>query len=110
MKNTDFIIQDLRMTIDRELMRANELHGEVLHSKHEAVAVLGEEVDEAHDEANWLDMEMSELWEAVKGDRVDIEKVDDVQDVAERLAAEAIQVIAMCEKWKMNAHRWEGEE
>lgn len=108
MKNTDFIIQDLRMAIDRELTRANGLHGEVLHSKHEAVAVLGEEVDEAQDEARWLGMEMSGLWEAVKQDRVDSEKVESVKMCAENMVAEGIQVIAMCDKWRINADRWEG--
>lgn len=110
MKNTDAIVQDLRMLIDRELVRANRLHGPYLHNEHEAIAVLGEEVDEAHDEMHWLSMEMSNLWDAVKGDYADVERVEPVQRCAENLAAEAIQVTAMCEKWKMNADRWEGED
>ena len=95
------ILDDLKPLVADELKRANLTHPH-FHSPHEGWAVILEEVEEAKKE-----MDDIELW--VEGLKYDVfsdsyqaanKLVKDIRDKAVRLAAEAIQIAAMCDKWK----------
>ena len=82
-----------------ELKEANKEHP-MFHSAHEAWAVTKEEVDECEYELCGMQYTMQSMWEDVKDDEPMGDSVQALQDMAYRLAAEAIQVAAMCEKMK----------
>jgi hypothetical protein len=80
-----------------ELKEASKEHP-MFHSAHEAWAVTKEEIDECEYEMCGMQCAMQSMWEDVKNDEPMGDSVQALQDMAYRLAAEAIQVAAMCEK------------
>lgn len=73
------------------------------HSQHEAWAVLKEEVEEMASIANRgaAQSMMYVLWLDVKCDkRANDTKLQEVYDLAKSCACEAVQVMAMVEKWR----------
>ena len=93
------IIKDLKKIVEEELVRANN-ENPPFHSAHEGWAVLHEEVREAEKEMEAVKLHDELIMDAIfadlkyDGDRERLEKR------AMMLAAEAIQVAAMCEKMK----------
>lgn len=73
------------------------------HSQHEAWAVLKEECEEMVGTANRGTMQnmLYVLWLDVKCDkRADDGKLQEIYDAAKSCACEAVQVMAMVEKWR----------
>lgn len=95
MKMTNIkIIEEL---VQQELKEANEIHPQ-FHSDHEAIAVIAEEYDECKDELQQVERLISYMWSEVKENESIKSTLRWTKKRAMNLAAEAIQVAAMCEK------------
>jgi len=94
------LIDGVRELAMKELARAVEIHGSDFHSDHECYAVLKEEIEETEDEVRLLGEELQRLWLDVKSDNSQNaqQKIKYMQIIAEKAAAELIQVVAMCQK------------
>lgn len=83
-----------------ELEAADQKHPP-FHSTHEGYAVLKEEIEEAKDALDEVTVCLQMMWEHIKRDHLKAyEYADKVEKYAVRLAAEAIQVAAMAQKFK----------
>lgn len=96
----DAILTAVSKEVDEELVRAREFHNPVFASNHEAYAVIKEELEEAECEHAHFKTLVSEFWTAVKcdDDALSQELLLEMWQIAERAAAEWIQVAAMCRK------------
>ena len=67
---------------------------------HQAYAVIKEEVEEADEELDFITSKLDELWRRVRDDDPQgvALKAQNIEGAAIKLAAEAIQVAAMCKK------------
>lgn len=108
------IYEDIKELVNKELTAANEKHP-LFTSLHEAYAVICEEVDEAREECDEVEKFMTMAWQQVRQDhsKLALEHISRVRDAAIRLATEACQVAAMCDKAAMSARskndvEWDG--
>lgn len=95
-------IKGVEYLVTNELDLASEEFGETFASMHEGAAVIFEEIQEAERDYKETRGLFSLLWESVKND--DYEGADtfarEAGKYARRLAAEAIQAGAMCDKFR----------
>lgn len=93
------IYNDIKAVVDKELTAANEKHP-LFASLHEGYAVICEEADEAREECDEVEKFMALAWKQVRKDnpKLTLEHISRVKDAAIRLAEEAVQVAAMCDK------------
>lgn len=93
------IKDDIRDAIEKELCGANERFP-LFSSLHEAIAVIAEEKDEARQEMISIDLFWKYAWDAIKvnNEKSALDFIARMKFAAERLAIEACQVAAMCEK------------
>lgn len=82
-----------------EYDRANREHP-AYHSSHEAFAVLVEEVCELGEELDAIRGHMRDQWELIRKNESSLFTVAEIELYAVRAACEAIQVAAVCERWK----------
>lgn len=108
------IYNDIKAVVDKELTAANEKHP-LFASLHEGYAVICEEADEAREECDEVERFMSMAWQQVRKDnpKLALEHISRVRDAAVRLAIEACQVAAMCDKAIMSERKkdvpdWDG--
>ena len=95
MKMTNIkIIEEL---VQQELKEANEIHPQ-FHSDHEAWAVIKEELEECEEELKGANYYIEWVWENIKRNYMIYTHLQATKERAMNLAAEAIQVAAMCEK------------
>lgn len=90
-------IEKIKELVQQELNEANEIHPQ-FHSDHEAWAVIKEEVEECKEALGCLRSYMRVIWRGIREDKDIDELLTFAQRQAMSLAAEAIQVAAMCEK------------
>lgn len=92
--------EKIKLAIIAETNAACNKYGDVYNSLHEGYAVLKEEIDEARDEQIHIRNAIYNMWEAIKCNDKDLtkNKVKALRDHAEKLALEAVQVCAVCEK------------
>lgn len=90
----------IKQAIHAETEEAEVQYGKIYHSLHEGYAVLKEEIDEARDEHIVLKNNLFQFWNNVKINRNQLAKnnVNEIREHAERLALEAVQVAAVCNK------------
>lgn len=93
----NLVKQDVNELAKQELKLANE-NFPPFNSNHEGYAVLLEEVEEAEYEMDMVKSNLRYVWYSVKNDRP-VDTAEDVKNHAVRLACEAIQVAAMCDKF-----------
>ena len=91
------LMNNVNELVSQELKMANT-NFPPFNSRHEGYAVLLEEVEEAEYEMCMVKSSLNYVWGAVKTD-IPIIPVEDVKNYAVRLACEAIQVAAMCDKF-----------
>lgn len=73
--------------------------GETYNSLHEGYAILKEEVEEANDEMKFVNAQLEHcLWPSIKSSLNPYTDVANIRNNAERLALEAVQVAAVCNK------------
>lgn len=84
--------------IEAETDVAKMRFGKTYNSLHEGYAVLKEEVDEIRDEEIHIKNGLYSMWNSVKTNDVKKEEVEKIREHAEKLALEAIQVAAVCNK------------
>lgn len=101
------ILKALDPVIDAELDRAQWEKGKTFASPHEGYAVIKEELDEMSDEAIRMWDILEEVWTSVKND-IDVpgDMLFAMRSAANRAAAEAVQVSAMCEKFLISKYSW----
>lgn len=83
-----------------ELESASKTYGETYHTQHEGYSVLLEEVEEAEDDLRYIKENLSELWKKIKGNENDPTLLTIMSGTALLLANEAVQIAAVCEKYK----------
>jgi len=85
---------------DEELKRAMVKHP-LFFSKHQGYAIIKEEVEETELEMEAINISLSHFWNDIKennGLRM-LGNIEDLKEYAINLAAESIQVAAMCQKF-----------
>lgn len=83
-----------------ETSSAVKNYGAEYHSNHESYAVLKEEIDEVRDEEIKMKNEFFRTWDSIRTDN-DFRfkrQVGNIKEHAEKLALEAVQVVAVCNK------------
>jgi len=93
------IIEGVEKLAYEELERAN-VKFPLFQSAHEGYAVILEEVEEVEAELEEIKFAMKKLWRIIKYNETDLARIDSMKRYATNLAAEAIQVVAMCNKFK----------
>lgn len=86
--------------VAEELARANAKFSP-FNSRHEGAAVIREEIEEAEIELQNLQIKHNIFWQYVKhkGEPAERHYVKQMRHISARLAEEAIQVAAMCDKY-----------
>ena len=90
---------EVEMLAVTELERANEKFDSKFNSTHEAYAVLKEEIEEAEAELKNAKMMLENCWFDIKRDTMPNRNIIAIKNCAVNLAAEAVQIGAMCEKF-----------
>lgn len=97
------IKEDVTEIVNKEITLAN-LEFPPFNSPHEGYAVMMEEFDELQEEVNDnMETLFADFWCFIKGNQIDdsIYSVNEIEECAIKAACEAIQVAAMCRKFKM---------
>ena len=94
-----------RLHINKAVMteteNAKKNYGDPYNSQHEGYAVLLEEVEEAADDLNYIKNNVGVLWQSIKtNDLKDTSLLTDIEGTAQLLALEAVQIAAVCTKFK----------
>lgn len=95
------LIDKVQEIVTFELERANTIHPPKFNSMHEAYAVILEEYEEAENEWEKLGVIIGIAWCDIKMDTRSEVWLKRAEKIAIHLAAEAIQVSAMCRKARM---------
>ena len=107
------LLSEIRQCEMNEYDRAVKDHGFSYHSLHESYAVIREETDEAYTEMTDLGNIMGQLWAVVKQDDMATSErlVKLVEDKAQLLAAEAVQVATTARKTlnTIQQYRWQNQ-
>lgn len=95
------LMTKLEPLILAELNEANKNYP-LFSSRHEGIAVIREEIDEAYYSMSATENNWNGLWHDVKNDNYDFltDDIRDLRESAKNLAGEAIQICAMCDKWE----------
>lgn len=94
--------EEIKNLVNKELTSAIKKWG-LNHSYHEGYAVLLEEIDEAKDEIEIIEMLREDLWEYTKRENPEnaITRAEDIAERAIEAASELVQVSAMARKYCM---------
>lgn len=102
-RKTEEIIND---AIEAETREAEKNYGKKYASKHEAYAVLKEEIEECKEEIDKIKTPIHLFWLSVRGRQKDInvdnysdtKQINIIKSIAINTAKEALQVAAVCNK------------
>lgn len=93
--------ENIHLAATFELENAVKTYGEKYNSVHEGYAVLQEEIEEALDDLKYIQNNTAELWKKIKSDEeIDTSLLTVISGTALLLACEAVQISAVCEKFK----------
>lgn len=97
------IEKSVKELVKEELKAANERFS-LFNSAHEGYAVILEEVDECEHEMKQLKIWQNDFWDMVKNNNLEMQErlLKGIYIRAVNLAIEAIQVSAMCEKYRLS--------
>ena len=93
------LLKEVRPLVEKELEEANK-NFPLFHSKHEAYAVIKEEVEETATNTEDVKNELCFLWSSIKANNNEFikETFQDLKEDSIRTACEAIQTAAMAQK------------
>lgn len=74
-------------------------YGPTYNSEHEGYAVLLEEVEEACEDADFMQDALKRLWLSIRQNNFSNYELAQVHELAKGLAEEAVQVAAVCERF-----------
>ncbi|MDP4176142.1 MAG: hypothetical protein Q8933_19335 [Bacteroidota bacterium] len=97
MKNLLIGVEVLAM---QELEHANIENGNKFNSMHEGYGVILEEVQEASEELDKVVQRLKQVWGAIRRDEYPEEAIQMLNHHAKLAACEAMQVVAMAQKFK----------
>jgi len=92
------LLSEVQASEFMEYGRAKAKFGAANNSPHESYAVILEEYEEAQGKANMFEIYMRIYWNAVRANTMTTCQLQQMQRIAEKAAAEWIQVAAMCYK------------
>lgn len=94
------LINQVNGLVDDEVGRTMKVHP-LFNLTHEGIAVIKEEIEETEDELSQLNENTLGAWHFVKKDNTKLLliNIETMKGNAIRLAAESIQVAAMCDKF-----------
>ena len=91
-------ITEVQASVFMEYERAKEKFGAANNSQHESYAVILEEFEEAQSEAFMFEINLRSYWNGIKAGTMTKCQLEQMQSIAEKAAAEWVQVAAMCYK------------
>lgn len=74
-------------------------YGPTYNSEHEGYAVLLEEVEEACEDADFMQDALKRLWLSIRQNNFSNYELSQVYNLAKALAEESVQVAAVCERF-----------
>ena len=92
------LLTEVKISVQKEYERAANKFGKANNSPHESYAVILEEYDEAEFAANAFEEHLRYYWQEVKENKDTADRLKNMCEFAEHVAAEWIQVAAMCFK------------
>ena len=95
------LINKVQELVAFELERANTIHPPKFNSMHEAYAVILEEYEEAKEAFERAEWDRDLAWDSIKHDEDPDGFLKAMERAARAVAAEMIQVAAMCRKARM---------
>ena len=104
-QNIDLINQ----AVENEHKKICSTYGDKYHSEHEGYAVLKEEIEEVGEEVIIINDFFSRLWINIKKNEHFVCELKGIKIRAERLALEAFQVSAVCQRF-LNTLQGENKE
>jgi len=81
-----------------EFRKIVKKYGPTYNSEHEGYAVLLEEVEEACEDAEFMQDALKRLWLSIRQNNFSNYELAQVHELAKGLAEEAVQVAAVCER------------
>lgn len=106
----DAVRKDVESLIRKEIESANKMFP-LFSSRHEACAVILEEIQEVEDKLEKVNKTFKSIWNITKNDSYEENEVFRLKNSAVSMAVEAIQVAAMAQKFIDNEKvRMEGEK
>ena len=92
----------LNKLIDKELERANVIHGPHFPTVEHTLTVLREEVEEVMEECSNLEGIFNKIWKGYRHNNIDELDYDILELRANNIIKESIQVLAMIKKYKQS--------
>ena len=97
----DVITNDIDELVIKEMNAANSKY-HLFHTSHEGYAYVKEEIEETMDAMNELLETFAAAWDKIKNNQPAFKDVKQVRNLAKKVAIEAIQTSAMCEKYNLS--------
>lgn len=97
----DVITNDIDELMVKELNAANRKY-HLFHTSHEGYAYIKEEIEETMDAMNELLETFAAAWDKIKQNQPAFGEIRQVRNLAKKVAIEAVQTSAMCEKFNMS--------
>lgn len=91
--------ESINQAIAYELQNIVKNYGPTYASNHEGYAVLKEEIEEASDALKSVNQHLNILWKSIRVDYLTEESINQVKKNAVFLAQEAVQIVAVCERF-----------
>ena len=88
----------IEQAVCHELNKIVKKYGATYHSEHEGYAVLLEEVEEACEDAQFMEDSLKRLWTSIRCNNFSDFELSQIYNYAKGLAEEAVQVAAVCER------------
>ncbi len=107
---TEEATKSIEQAVCYELRNIVKKHGPTYASEHEGYAVLLEEVEEACEAANYMQDALKILWTSIRQNEFSDFELAQVRNFAMALANEAVQVVAVCERFMETIQLAKNEE
>ena len=96
---------NIRILALAEMKAANKINP-LFTDAHHGYAVLKEEIEEVEEELKAVKQMLDAMWISIRTDTTPKLSITMMENHAINLAAEAIQVIAMCNKFRNSSEQW----